>query len=108
MENRIAAAVGKPGPVPAEHSWHICYGATCLLKAFAADELRLTADLRSCFSDTCRQLFSIVFYLKHEDNNLLYRIEKWDFIHWHPFGEDIHSPRCSELFSQRPLFRAEH
>ena len=42
---------------------------------------------------------SIAFYLILEDNNPLYRFEKWHVTHKHPYGEDITSPRSSELFA---------
>jgi hypothetical protein len=33
-----------------------------------------------------------------ENNNPLYRFEKWGLTHHHPYGKDISSPRSSELF----------
>lgn len=39
------------------------------------------------------------FYLILEDNNPLYRFEKWHLTHKHPYGESITSPRSSELFA---------
>jgi len=91
-------SVVKPGPVPVLQTRHIYYGATYLLEAFA-NELGLTADLRACFPENYLQLLSIAFYLILEDNNPLYRFEKWHITHKHPYGEDITSPRSSELFS---------
>lgn len=73
------------------------YGATYLLEAFA-NQLGLTADLRACFPEDYKQLLSIAFYLILEDNNPLYRFEKWHLTHKHPCGEDITSPRSSEFF----------
>lgn len=75
------------------------YGATYLLETFS-DELGLTADLRACFPDIYKQLLSIAFYLILEDNTPLYRFEKWDLTHKHPYGTDISSPRSTELFSK--------
>lgn len=34
-----------------------------------------------------------------EDNSPLYRFEKWNLTHKHPYGQDITSPRSSELFA---------
>ena len=42
---------------------------------------------------------SVAFYLILEDNNPLYRFEKWNLTHRHPYGKDIASPRSSELFA---------
>ena len=36
---------------------------------------------------------------EHADNNPLYRFEKWNFTHKHPYCADISSPRNSEFFS---------
>lgn len=77
---------------------HLYYGATYLLDEFS-DELGLTEDLKKCFPETYRQLLSIAFYLILEDNNPLYRFEKWHVTHKHPYGENIISPRSSELFA---------
>lgn len=88
----------KRGITPYTESKHLYYGATYLLEKFA-DSLGLTADLRACFPDCCKQLLSIAFYLILEDNNPLYRFEKWHHTHKHPCGEEITSPRSSELFA---------
>ncbi|MDD3028606.1 MAG: IS1634 family transposase [Erysipelotrichaceae bacterium] len=93
------AVPAKRGPVVASSSRHLYYGATYLLESFS-DELGLTADLRACFSDIYKQLLSIAFYLILEDNTPLYRFEKWHHTHKHPYGEDITSPRSSELFAK--------
>lgn len=91
------SATNKPGPVPVTECRHMFYGATYLLEAFA-NQLGLTADLRACFPEDYKQLLSIAFYLILEDNNPLYRFEKWHLTHKHPCGEDITSPRSSEFF----------
>lgn len=77
---------------------HLYYGATYLLEAFA-DQIGLTADLKACFPDMYTKLLSVAFYLILEDNNPLYRFEKWHLTHRHPYGKDIASPRSSELFA---------
>lgn len=94
----VSSAV-KPGPVPFSESWHLFYGATYLLESFS-DNIGLTEDLRTCFPEDYREVLSIAFYLILEDNNPLYRFEKWHLTHKHPYGKDIYSPRSSELFSR--------
>lgn len=77
------SASGKPaktGPKPFVETRHLYYGATYLLNEFA-NELGLASDLRQCFPETYKQLLSVAFYLILEDNNPLYRFEKW---HLHP------------------------
>ena len=88
----------KRGPVAATGSRHLYFGATYLLEYFS-EEIGLTTDLKACFPDTYKQILSIAFYLILEDNNPLYRFEKWHLTHKHPYDEDITSPRSSELFS---------
>lgn len=94
----VSSAV-KPGPVPFSESRHLFYGATYLLESFS-DNIGLTEDLRTCFPEDYREVLSIAFYLILEDNNPLYRFEKWHLTHKHPYGKDICSPRSSELFSR--------
>ena len=88
----------KCGSVAVTGSRHLYFGATYLLECFS-EEIGLTADLKACFPDTYKQILSIAFYLILEDNNPLYRFEKWHLTHKHPYDEDITSPRSSELFS---------
>lgn len=91
-------APAKTGPKPFKATKRLYYGATYLLKAFA-DELGLTHDLKLCFPDNYLKLLSVAFFLILEDNNPLYRFEKWNLTHKHPYGQDITSPRSSELFA---------
>lgn len=88
----------KRGPKAFLATKHLYYGATYLLEEFS-NQLGLTNDLRACFPTAYKQILSIVFYLILEDNNPLYRFEKWHLTHKHPFDNDIASPRSSELFS---------
>lgn len=88
----------KRGPKPFVATRHLYYGATYLLEAFA-DQIGLTTDLKACFPDIYTKLLSVAFYLILEDNNPLYRFEKWNLTHRHPYGKDIASPRSSELFA---------
>ena len=86
------------GKVDPDTSKRLYYGATYLLESFA-DEIGLTRDLKQCFPDIYKKLLSIAFFLILEDNNPLYRFEKWNLTHKHPYGQDISSPRSSELFA---------
>lgn len=88
----------KRGPKSFVATRHLYYGATYLLEAFA-DQIGLTTDLKACFPDIYTKLLSVAFYLILEDNNPLYRFEKWNLTHRHPYGKDIASPRSSELFA---------
>ena len=88
----------KRGPKSFSETKRLYYGATYLLESFS-DEIGLTKDLKQCFPDTYKKLLSIAFFLILEDNNPLYRFEKWNLTHKHPYGKDIASPRSSELFA---------
>lgn len=88
----------KRGPKPFTASKRLYFGATYLLESFA-NEIGLTNDLKLCFPETYKKLLSVAFFLILEDNNPLYRFEKWNLTHKHPYGQDIASPRSSELFS---------
>lgn len=63
-----------------------------------SEKIGLTEDLKQCFSDNYKKLLSIVYYLILEDNNPLYRFEKWNFTYKHPYGDDISSPRSNEFY----------
>ena len=82
-KSTVTATSGKTGPKPFTITRHLYYGATYLFDRLA-DELGLTADLKQCFPDTYKKLLSIAYYLILEDNNPLYRFEKWNFTHKHP------------------------
>jgi transposase len=88
----------RTGPVTYTETKHLYFGATYLLEQFA-DQIGLTADLKQCFPDMYKKLLSVAFYLVLEDNNPLYRFEKWNLTHKHPYGQDIASPRSSEMFA---------
>ena len=97
-ESKAVPSSEKSGPRAFSESKHLYYGATYLLEAFS-DDIGLTTDLKQCFPDTYKKLLSIAFFLILEDNNPLYRFEKWNFTHQHPYGQEIASPRSSELFA---------
>ena len=90
--------VTKKGPVPSIQTARTFYGATYLLDAIG-EKLGITADLKECFPQTYRQILSIAYYLILEDNNPLYRFEKWGSLHKHPYGKNITSQRSSEIFA---------
>lgn len=94
----IKAVPAKTGPKPFTMSKRLYYGATYLLESLA-EEIGLTNDLKACFPNIYKKLLSIAFFLILEDNNPLYRFEKWNLTHKHPYGQEITSPRSSELFS---------
>lgn len=99
IETKSAPAIRrKTGHKPFTESRHLYYGATYLLDRLAND-LGLTADLKQCFPDSYKKLLSIAYYLILEDNNPLYRFEKWNFTHKHPYGANIASSRSSEFFA---------
>ena len=58
----------------------------------------VSADLKTCFPHTYKQILSVAYYLILEDQNPLFRFKKWAMLHKHPFGKDIPSQRSTELF----------
>lgn len=88
----------KRGPVPSTQTSRSFYGATYLLDAIG-EKLGIAEDLKQCFPGMERQIRSIVYYLILEDNNPLYRFEKWSSLHKHPYGQNITSQRSSEIFA---------
>jgi transposase len=93
-----AEKLAKSAPVPTSVTRHQYCGATYLLDEIS-EATGLAKDLCACFPDTYKELLSIAYYLALEDDNPLYRFEKWGQIHRHPYGSDISSPRSSEFFS---------
>ncbi len=88
----------KTGPKPFTETKRLYFGAAYLLEKLS-DQIGLTADLKTCFPDMYKKLLSVAFYLILEDNKPLYRFEKWNLTHKHPYGQDIASPRSSEMFA---------
>ena len=74
------------------------YGATYLLNSIGK-KLGLTKDLQKCFGDRYKQILSTAYYLILEDSAPLYRFEKWNILHKHPFDKNISSQMSSELFA---------
>lgn len=93
-----AATNSKRGPIPTTERKRCFYGATYLLDKIG-EKLGVVDDLKKCFPDTYRQILSVAYYLILEDNNPLYRFEKWGQLHKHPYGKPITSQRSSDLFS---------
>lgn len=96
-KEEIAATV-KRGPVPSVQTSRFFYGATYLLDMIG-EKLGITEDLKRCFPGNYKQILSIAYYLVLEDKNPLYRFEKWDSLHKHPYGRNIPSQRSSEVFA---------
>jgi transposase len=74
------------------------YGATYLFDCIV-EKMGIIDDLKCCFPDTYKQILSVAYYLILEDNNPMFRFEKWSYSHKHPFERDITSQRSSELFA---------
>ena len=87
----------KRGPVPVTQTERLFFGATYLFDQIGI-VTGVTADLKTCFPHTYKQLQSIVYYLILEDRNPLFRFKKWAMLHKHPYGNTIPSQRSSELF----------
>ena len=87
----------KRGPVPAVQTERLFFGATYLFDQIGI-VTGVTADLKTCFPNTYKQILSVAYYLILEDQNPLFRFKKWAMLHKHPFGKDIPSQRSSELF----------
>ena len=83
------------------------FGATYLLDQIG-EHLGITDDLKRCFPSHYKQILSIVYYMILEDKNPLYRFEKWNVTHYHPYGKDIPSQRSSELFQNITQGNIEH
>jgi transposase len=86
------------GPVPNTDTTRHFYGATYLLDAIG-EKIGITADLKTCFPNTYKQILSIAYYLILETDSPLSRFSKWSALHRHPYGKDISSQRSSELFA---------
>lgn len=88
----------KPGPISVTEVKRSFFGATYLFDRIA-EKLGLLEDLKAVFPEYYKQILSIVYFLILEDNNPLYRFEKWGFLHKHPYGKSITSQRSSEIFA---------
>ncbi len=93
-----ATSTPKRGLVPSTDTTRCFYGATYLFDVIG-EKLGIIEDLKQCFPNTYKQILSIAYYLILEENNPLFRFEKWSSLHKHPCGKDISSQRSSELFA---------
>lgn len=59
--------------------------------------LSLDADLERVFTDRSQKMLSLAFYLAAHQDAPLYGFSHWSRLHHHPYGNDIPSPRSSEL-----------
>ena len=91
------SSLSKRGPVPMTKVQRSFYGATYLLDQIG-DMTGVEADLKACFPGEYKKILSIAYFLILEDSNALSRFPHWQRLHIHPYGEDIHSQRSSELF----------
>jgi len=71
---------------------------TDLLLSTIADDIGLAHDLAKVFGDRALQIASLAYYLMVNPEASLYRFSSWNRLHYHPYGNDIPSPRSSELF----------
>lgn len=85
------------GPVPAIQTERLFFGATYLFDQIGL-QTGVSADLKTCFPNTYKQILSIAYYLILEDQNPLFRFRKWAKLHKHPYGKDIPSQRSTEIF----------
>jgi hypothetical protein len=74
------------------------YGATYLLDAIG-NKLGIIDDLRKCFPDIWLQILSIAYFLIIEYDSPLYMFEEWEYLHKHPFGNNISSQDSSRLLA---------
>lgn len=88
----------KRGPIPSTSVNRRFYGATYLFDRIG-EKLGIMQDLKTCFPKDHKKILSIAYYLILEENNPLFRFEKWHTLHKHPHDEDISSQRSSELFA---------
>lgn len=88
----------KKGPIATTVTSRSFYGATYLFDAIG-EKLSITTDLKKCFPKEYKKILSIAYYLILEESNPLFRFEKWNALHKHPYGKNISSQRSSELFA---------
>ena len=72
-------------------------GATYLLDSIA-NKLSVSDILKRYFKNDYKKILSIAYYLILEDNTPLYRFEKWNLLHKHPYNKNISSQLASKIF----------
>jgi hypothetical protein len=70
---------------------------TDLLFSTIANTIGLADDLAHVFGDRAKRILSLAFYLMANPEAPFYRFSSWARLHCHPYGDDIPSPRSSEL-----------
>jgi len=83
-----ADPVVRKGPISVDRTDRIFFGTTYLLDQIG-EVTGLTADLKTCFPNTYKQIQSIAYYLVLEDQNPLFCFKKWAAIHRHILKERI-------------------
>jgi len=69
-----------------------------LLLSTIGRTLGLEQDLREVFTERTSMLLSVAYYLIANPDAAMYRFQSWGRIRFHPYGQDIESPRSSEFF----------
>jgi len=69
-----------------------------LLLSTVCREIGLDRDLAKIFGERTPKMLSIAYYLISNPDAALYRFSSWARLRFHPHGQDISSPRSSELF----------
>lgn len=88
----------KRGRIPSLSVGRQFYGATYMLDKIG-EKTGISDDLRTCFPDNHKMILSIAYFLILEENNPLFRFDRWSRLHRHPYGKEIASQRSSELFA---------
>ena len=70
---------------------------TDLLFSTVAATLGLRNDLEKVFGDRAPALLSLAYYLIANPEAPLYRFAQWARLRYHPYGDDLPSPRSGEL-----------
>jgi transposase len=92
----LSSSRGRPA-APTEYT-RLFAGATYLFDQLSS-QLGVTADLKTCFPGSWKQILSIAWFLVLEERNPLSRFPKWSKTHAHPHKKVIPSPRSSDLFA---------
>ena len=70
---------------------------TDLLFSTVADTLGIQRDLEKVFGARSPAMLSLAYYLIANPEAPLYRFEQWARLRYHPYGDDLPSPRSCEL-----------
>ena len=97
-DGRMKKAKEKEIPISTRKTRRLFYGATYLLDKIS-EEVGIEKDLKSCFPNTYKHILSLAYYLVLEPDSPLYRFDKWDKLHKHPYGKNISSERSTSVLS---------